>query len=127
MPSPDVIRSTIADYLARFSAGDREGWLDLFAEGATVEDPVGSPVRTGRDEIGAFFDESTGLADSIELRPGGEPIVLGNEAAFPFFACPTLGGTAMRLPAIDLMTFDEEGRITSQRAFVDHAMLGPDD
>ena len=45
MPDADVIRTTIADYLARFTAGDREGWLDLWAPDATLEDPVGSPVR----------------------------------------------------------------------------------
>lgn len=127
MPTPDVIRATIAEYLARFNAGDRESWLDLFADGATVEDPVGSPVRTGRTEIGQFFDESTTLADSVELRAGGEPIVVGDQAAFPFYACPTLDGNRMRLPAIDIMTFDDDGKITSQRAFVDYAMLGPDD
>lgn len=127
MPSPDVVRATIAEYLARFTAGDREGWLDLFAEGATVEDPVGTPVRTGRTEIGEFFDESTGMADSVELRPGGDPIVVGHQAAFAFFPCPTVGGERMRLPAIDVMTFDPEGKITSQRAFVDYSMLGPDD
>ena len=59
-------------------------------------------------------------------RPG-QPwvIVLGNEASFRFFARPTLGGVAFSLPAIDVMTFDDDARITSQRAFVDFAMLAP--
>ena len=57
MPDADAIRATIEQYLARFSAGDREGWLDLWADGATMEDPVGSPIRTGRQVIGAFYDQ----------------------------------------------------------------------
>ena len=127
MPDADVIRTTIDEYLARFSAGDREGWLDLWADGATMEDPVGTPVRTGREEIGAFWDQGRAAADSVELRPAGPAIVIGNEAAFPFEVRPTLGGATMVLPAIDVMTFDEEGRVTSQRAFVDFAMLRPAD
>ena len=44
-------------------AGDRDGWLALFADGAVVEDPSGiSPLdpegkgRHGKDEIAAFYD-----------------------------------------------------------------------
>jgi steroid delta-isomerase len=127
MPDADVIRKTIEDYLARFTAGDREGWLDLWADGATMEDPVGTPVRTGREEIGAFWDQGRAAADSVELRASGPAIVIGNEAAFPFEVRPSLGGATMVLPAIDVMTFDEDGRVTSQRAFVDFAMLRPAD
>ena len=125
MPDASAIRSTIEHYLARFSAGDREGWLDQFADGATLEDPVGSPVRTGREEIGAFYDESVGAADSVELVANGPSIVLGNQASFAFNVRPTLGGTVFQLPAIDVMTFDDDAKITSQRAFVDFAMLAP--
>ena len=125
MTDAAAIKSTIEHYLARFSAGDREGWLDQFAPEATLEDPVGSPVRTGREEIGAFYDESTGAADSVELVADGPAIVLGNQASFAFTVRPTLGGTVFQLPAIDVMTFDEDASITSQRAFVDFAMLVP--
>lgn len=127
MPDTDAIRTTIEAYVARFSAGDREGWLDLWAEDATMEDPVGSPVRRGRDEIGAMFDQSTELADSVELRLTGEPVVLGAEAAFTFDVRPVVGGTAMQLSAIDVMTFDDDARILSQRAFVDFSTMAPAD
>lgn len=127
MPDPDAVRATIETYLARFTADDREGWLDLFADGATVEDPVGSPVRTGRDEIGAFWDQGHESADSVALIADGPSIVVGHQASFKFTVRPVLGGTAFTIPAIDVMTFDEDARITSQRAFVDFAMLTPAD
>jgi steroid delta-isomerase len=101
MPDADAIRTTIEQYLARFSADDREGWLDLWADGATMEDPVGSPLRTGREEIGAFYDQGTSTADKV--------------------------GITMTMPAIDVMTFDDDARITSQRAFVDFGMIRPAD
>jgi steroid Delta-isomerase len=127
MPEADAIRTTIEQYLARFSAGDREGWLDLWADGATMEDPVGSPLRTGREDIGAFYDQGHAVTDSVELRPAGVPIVVGDEAAFSFDVRPTLGGATMTMPAIDVMTFDDDARITSQRAFVDFGMIRPAD
>lgn len=125
MPDADAVRSTISQYLALFSAGEREAWLDLWADGATMEDPVGTPVKVGRDEIGSFYDQGHGSADAIELRPDGQPLVIGAEASFAFQVRPTLGGTTFAMRAIDVMTFDEDARITSQRAFVDFSMLAP--
>jgi steroid delta-isomerase len=117
MATDEQIRDTVQRYLATFSAGDREGWLDLFTPDATVEDPVGSDVRKGRSEIGAFWDESRSMADSITLHlvqgPGGNH----REAAFAMEAHPEVGGSLMVVPTIDVMTFDDDGRITSQRAF----------
>lgn len=127
MPDTAAITTTIERYLALFSAGDREAWLDLWAEDATMEDPVGTPVKRGREEIGAFFDQSRSMADALELRPLGVTIVVGNEASFAFAARPTIGGATMSVPVIDVMTFDDQGRITSQRAFVDYAQMAPAD
>jgi len=49
--------------MAAVEAGDREGWLALFADDAVVEDPIGpSPLdpdgagRRGKAEIAAFYD-----------------------------------------------------------------------
>jgi steroid delta-isomerase len=117
MATEAQIQDTVRRYLETFSAGDREGWLDLFAADATLEDPVGSDVCKGREEIGAFWDTSRSLADRITLRlvqgPGGNE----HEAAFAMEANAESGGNAMVIPTIDVMTFDDEGRITSQRAF----------
>ena len=125
MPDADAVRSTIDSYLALFSAREREAWLDLFADEATMEDPVGTPLKRGREEIGAFFDQSHGSADSVELIADGPAVVIGSEAAFAFRVRPVLGGSPFELRAVDVMTFDDEARIVSQRAFVDFAMLAP--
>lgn len=117
VPSEDQIRETVERYLKTFSAGDREGWLDLFTADATIEDPVGSDVCRGRDEIGGFWDRSRAAADHITLRlvqgPGGND----REAAFAMEAHAELGGATMIVPTIDVMTFADDGRIASQRAF----------
>jgi steroid delta-isomerase len=125
MATEQQIKDTVERYLATFSAGDREGWLDVFAPDATLEDPVGTDVCSGREEIGAFWDTSRSLADDVTLHlvqgPGGN----GQEAAFAMEARTTVGGNAMVIPTIDVMTFDDDGRITSQRAFWSASAIAP--
>ena len=124
MTSPESVRATIERYWAAFSAGDKDTWLSLYAEDATVEDPVGSGVRRGHGEIGAFWDESRALADSIELR-GGVLNVCGDECAFTMEVRPTIGGAVYQMTAIDVMRFDGDGRIASMRAFWQADQLRP--
>jgi steroid delta-isomerase len=125
MATEEQIKKTVERYLETFSAGDREGWLDLFTEDATVEDPVGSDVHKGRDAISEFWDVSHTLADSITLHlvqgPGGND----HEAAFAMEAHGEVGGSTMVVPTIDVMTFDDDGRITSQRAFWSASAVRP--
>jgi steroid Delta-isomerase len=120
-----LLRGRIRTYMERFSANDREGWLDLFADDAWIEDPVGTPRRQGRAEIGAFWDESHEVPDAIELVPLGILTVVGDEAAFTMQARATLGGQVFGIDVIDLMTFDDAGRITTMRAFFDPTALRP--
>jgi steroid delta-isomerase len=125
MPDQAAIQQTIEQYWKTFSAGDRDAWLALWADDATMEDPVGTPVKKGKDEIGAFYDQSRSAADAVELRGIGVTIIVGDQASFAMEVRPTLGGATMTLPAIDVMTFDDDARITSQRAFVDFAQMKP--
>lgn len=119
------IDATIDAYLAAFSGGDRAGWLACFADGAWIEDPVGSPRRTGSHEIGTFWDETHAMPDSIELRPLGLRIIVGNEAVFTMQARPVLGGATFAMDVIDHMTFDDAGRITTLRAFFEPSAMRP--
>jgi steroid delta-isomerase len=121
MATSEQIRETIAQYIKNFSANDREGWLALFTDDATVEDPVGSEVKHGKDGIGEFWDFVHSLSPSIELRANGPACVAAPEAAFPILIINDLGGTKMAMDATDVMTFAEDGRIASMRAFWDMA------
>ena len=122
-----AIRATVEAYCAAFTARDRAAYTGLFAEDAWIEDPVGTPRREGRDAIGGFFDESSGMADAIELRQTGPVRVAAGECAFPMQARPEIGGTTYCVDIIDVMTFDDDGRITTMRAFWDPAEMRPAD
>ncbi|MEL7158082.1 MAG: nuclear transport factor 2 family protein [Actinomycetota bacterium] len=125
MADADQIRATIERYMAAMSAGDRDGWVGCFAADGTLEDPVGSDVLTGVEEIGTFFDNAHALADGIEMELTGPVRVAAGEAAFPFRIITTLGADRMVMPVIDVMSFDDDGSITSMRAFWDMADMTP--
>jgi steroid delta-isomerase len=121
----DTIRATIDRYTSSFGARDKDALLACFAADAWIEDPVGTAKRVGHDGIGAFFDETSGMADSIELRRTGPVRTAAGEAAFPMQARPVIGGTTFCVDIIDVMTFDDAGRITTMRAFWDPAEMRP--
>ena len=104
------------------SAGERRVAFDL--QVVSINDHA---YAEGREAIGAFFDEMTSLADATELRLTGPIRAVAGECAFPMQARPTMGGTTMVIDIIDVMTFDDDGRITTMRAFWDPAEMRPAD
>ncbi|MEZ5383316.1 MAG: nuclear transport factor 2 family protein [Microthrixaceae bacterium] len=123
---PAAITATVENYIAYFSTNDREGYLSLFSDDAWVEDPVGTPRHEGIEAIGAFWDTSRELASEIELRLI-KANVCGGEVAFLMEIRPTVGDQQMVLTAIDVMTFDDDARITTLRAYFDMSELRPVD
>ena len=112
--SRETILETIQRYVDLVGSGTAAEVVDLYAEGATVEDPVGTEVRTTRASILEFYGGLEGLEQESTLLSAR---VAGNEAAFQFELVTRAGDQAYTLAPIDVMTFDDEGRITSMRAF----------
>lgn len=105
---------TIRRYVGLLATGSADELLELFAEDATVEDPVGSEVRTGRREIHQFFSALEAMDRQTEL---GLLRIVGQEAAFDFTINFKVGDTRMTLHPIDTMTFNMSGEITSLRSY----------
>jgi steroid Delta-isomerase len=124
MADRQTIEATIRAYAAAWGAGDREGWLDTFAESATQEDPVGSRVRRGRSEIGEFWDTAMAAFDSIEIVPR-DIFVVGDEAAMEWTISAVAGRGGVTFAGVDVFTFDEACRIASVRAYWErHDLVG---
>jgi len=51
MADPSHIRQVYDRYSEMVNKGDVEGILELYTDDATVEDPIGSEVRRGSDEV----------------------------------------------------------------------------
>lgn len=101
-------------YVAALNAGDLEGIVALYADDATVEDPVGSAPQRGLEAIRAFYANSLKLQLSVALT--GEVRAVANEAAFAFTVSFEYQGRKSVIAPIDHFRFDEAGKVVSMRA-----------
>ncbi len=107
------IRGVFQRYVQLVTRGDFEAVALLYAEDATVEDPVGTAPHRGRAAIREFYRASAGR---VRLELEGRVRVAGREGAAAMIARPT-GAEGTVVDTIDVMTFDDEGQIMSMRAF----------
>jgi steroid delta-isomerase len=118
MPSAEQITQTVNRYLELVAAGRADDVVELYAEDATVEDPVGGEVHIGRQAIRGFYgaiENVKAQTEVVTLR------ALGNEAAFHWTLTLDFGGSGMRIDIITVMTFNDDGKIASMKAY-----WGPD-
>jgi len=111
--SAEHMRDVLARYADAMTRGDCDAIMALYADDATVEDPVGSEPRRGREAIAELY---RGAAGKVRLELDGRPRVAANSAAAPMIGHPT-GMEGMVVEIVDVMTFDADGKITSMRAF----------
>jgi steroid delta-isomerase len=118
MPTADdkvqAITDTVNRYIALLGEGDVDGLVSLYADDATVEDPVGGEVHIGSQAIKGFYSAVANVdrqAELVSLR------VAGNEAAFHFRLTITAGDHKMRIEPIDVMVFDGRGKVSAMKAY----------
>ncbi len=116
MPSEQEMKAALQKYIDAFQERDADALAALFAEDATVEDPVGSEVLRGKEAITAFYRKAvlvvTHMALSTPIRGSH-----GNAAAMAFDFEMNLGGRKVKTSAIDVMEFDADGKIKTMRAY----------
>ncbi|SPM41213.1 Ketosteroid isomerase-related protein [Mycobacterium numidiamassiliense] len=122
MPTADdkvqAITDTVNRYIALLGDGDVDGLVSLYADDATVEDPVGGEVHIGSQAIKGFysalgFQEANvdRSAELVSLR------VAGNEAAFHFRLIVAAGDSKIRIEPIDTMVFNDDGKVSAMKAY----------
>ena len=112
--SNEDIRSTVQRYLDLVATGTAAEIVALYAEDATLEDPVGSEALHGHEAIRAFYAGLEGLTITnrlVTLRP------CAGQAAFHFEIVTEVGDMKYKMAPLEVMTFDEAGKILSMRAF----------
>ena len=114
MADADQLRGVLGRYPELLSAGDYEAIVALYHEDATIEDPVGADLLRGREAIRGFYKASAG---KVLMKLTGPVRVAGHEAAAPMRVLVGPEGHRKAIDVIDVMTFDENGQITSMRAF----------
>ena len=79
MPSPEQNTATVNRYLELLAKANAEDIAALYADDATVEDPVGSDVHIGRQAIAGFYSNVPGAGNETEVMALR---ALGSEVAF---------------------------------------------
>ncbi|MBZ5734563.1 nuclear transport factor 2 family protein [Nocardioides sp. TRM66260-LWL] len=112
--SEEQIRAVVERYVALVATGPSSEIAALYAEDATLEDPVGSDALHGREAIRAFYATLDDLEQTTRLI---ESRITAGQAAFLFEVATHTPDATLVLAPIDVMTFDDDARITSMRAF----------
>ncbi|MEZ7240716.1 nuclear transport factor 2 family protein [Rhodococcus sp. GXMU-t2271] len=113
-PTPAAIRATVESYIRSVAKGTTDEVLALYAPGATVEDPVGTDVRTTEESLREFYAMIEPLTQTGELLTLK---IAGGNVAFLFRLTTHLGEQDLVMEVVDVMTFDDDARITSMKAY----------
>ncbi len=114
MPTEEEMVRAVHSYVAAFDKNDAEMVVALYAENATVEDPVGSQPIKGIAAIRDFYTQV--MTRGAKLRLQGAVRTTANYAAFAFSALFDAAGEK-RIEIIDTFRFDDQGKIVEMRAF----------
>jgi steroid delta-isomerase len=122
MPTEKQLHDAMQGYLDALNRADVEAITALFADGATIEDPVGTGVHPAGEGlarlVGALPEGSTFTLDS-PIRTSH-----ANGAAMAFTVRTEVDGVPVMIHSIDVMQFDEDGLITEMRAYYGPSNLG---
>lgn len=116
MIDEETMRAAMREYIDAFNRADLAAIVGLYADDATVTDPVGSPVKSGKQAIQDFYAAS--LETGAKLRLSA-PIRTshGDAAAMAFEVDLDLPEGRFRIHVIDVMTFNEAGEFASMQAY----------
>jgi steroid delta-isomerase len=106
-----VLQQAVAQYIEAFAKHDLDMIKNLFAENATVEDPVGTPVRTGIADIVDFYKSAFDMGVTLVLN--GQPRCAGHSVAFSFDVVMT----GMKISPIDVFELNADGKVQSMKAY----------
>lgn len=111
--------------MANAMAGNKEGWLALFADDASVYDPVGPSPHDpegkgfhGKEEISKFWDIMIGPSNLIIIPHKRYPC--GNSCAVVMTAANDMGGgIKTHIEMIGVYEVNSEGKIQVMKVYWD--------
>jgi steroid delta-isomerase len=106
-----TLQKAVQMYVEAFERADLNIIRELYAADATLEDPVGSPVRRGIEEIIEFY--KAGFAMGMKLKLTGKPRCAGSSVAFSFDAVMK----NMTISPIDMFELNADGKVQHMRAY----------
>ncbi|WP_321325798.1 nuclear transport factor 2 family protein [uncultured Parasphingorhabdus sp.] len=114
MLTPEYMKQIVDQYLAAINDGDMQAVMDLYADNAAVEDPVGTEPKSGNDIL-EFYTKAFSGGANVELT--GPVRISAKAAAFPFRAeINQQGGQVLVVDVIDIFEFDADGKVGKMTA-----------
>lgn len=117
-----TLPTSVEQYFAAIRDNNREAWLATFSDqpGLSQVDPVGSPARTSKAEIGAFWDQIHQLFAQVELQAGAAHPGGASELALSWTGRGRgHNGVEVEFAGIDVIRLDSAGKILSLEAYWD--------
>ena len=116
MPSEQTMKQALQAYIDAFNRVDCDAIVALYADNATVEDPVGSEVKVGKAKIAEFYRYAISTGAKLKLAA---PIRAshGTSAAMAFDVELNMPQGRAVIRVIDVMSFDEHGKFATMRAY----------
>ncbi len=127
MPNPEKMAASVLAYIDLFNAQDAAGIAALYADDASVTDPVGTPPKNGKDAILAFY--TLAVKNGAKLVQNGPTRIVADHAAFAFTVSVgamtavdkavdvELPAGGMTIDVIDTFKFNDDNKVTEMRAF----------
>ena len=111
--TPDQLRDLALKYAEE---KNKRAWLELFSEGAVVEDPVGKPPHKGKKELSAWWDETIAKTNSFKAE-----VILSrtcsNECACSLKFSVTLVPVETSIELISIYKMGDDHKLASIRSF----------
>ncbi len=116
MVSEQQMKQAMQAYIDAFNRDDPEAVIALYADDATVEDPVGKEPMAGKAKIADFYRMAVKTGAKLSLAA---PIRAshGNSAAMAFDVKLNMPQGRALIRVIDVMTFNDQGKFKSMRAY----------
>ncbi len=115
MPDEKQIAEVMQAYVDAVSGDDVEKILELFAGDGVVEDPVGSEPHVGHDALREFYQMAVDSVEKMVLE--GNVRAREKWGACAMLAYPKGMDLRMVIETLDVMEFNEEGKITRMTAY----------
>ncbi len=122
LPTEEHMRKAIEGYIDNITNPDPDYAAKYLAVPRTIQDPVGTKPITLRGNGEESLDEMKQLLD-VPFTPKRAELTapisfsLGNTAAMAFKLWAEVDGRDLSIDIIEVMTFDESGKICDQMAY----------
>lgn len=116
MATREQIEHALQEHFDAWNAQDRERWFANFADDIQLEDPVGGPVKIGRDALEHSWENSFKDGHCWNIEPVFKQICK-DQAALLVRSRGTVNGEPVEIEGIEIYTVNDAGKVSYIRTY----------